>query len=387
VSIPIKHEHALPRPVLAGARTLALLVVIASGCMTPRVPFEPTSGPPECMAKSGEFAPAEWGEFNADVARIASAMQFDETNPTLVHQRLDLAVRTLTDRQGCVLGGALGQPGGYTLSCGTLSASSEHDRANLEKVLREDLPTAVQSAQVYGEKCGSSMMSLVWTSGMPIGGVMAGCTSGGSADVCQRGCDNGNASACEIVWQSSKDLKVQTEAKARECEARLLSKNDPKMSTICLIAIGSQLGNVAGDGTPTGAGGSKARAEKLLSAACAAEPTGSACTTFSGKLDILSTPLRPRLIPGGGFYCAGLLEKPAWMTCGRDDCARTAATLSQTSPGWGCLQRPRASCFSYTIGDTPGVSCWAEMSRCLEILPTFEKNPTFRITDGCKELQ
>jgi hypothetical protein len=369
---------------MAGA--LALLA-LGPGCSSvpPRVQFNPTSGPPECMGlvKRGEYATAEWGKFNADVARLAKAMEFDESNSTIVRQHLDLAVRALVDRQGCVVGGAFGPPGGYTLSCGAgLSPDVERERTKLLGILNEELPAATQSAKSYGDKCGVSFLSLAWTSGMPIGGsATLGCNSIAPVEVCQHGCDNGNADACEVVGRNSKDPAAKTEAKARECEVRLQTKGDAKMAAACAAAITTQLGLLDGTGTPMGVGGTKERAQKLLSAACAADPAGSTCTTFSGKIDILSMPLRPRLAPGAGFYCAGA---PTWLSCSRDDCVQTAAA-NKAIPGFACVQRASAHCFSYAIAATPGTSCSGNMTECQTLLAGFAKNASFQITSGCSE--
>src|SRR5277367_3006534 len=118
-------EHPGARAVASGmnraiatACLIVIIVTFGSGCGTPRVAFAPTSGPPQCTGNHGEYAPAEWQKFNADVARVAKALNIDEKNPTIVRERLDLAVRTLTDNDGCVMSGALGEPGGYTISCG-----------------------------------------------------------------------------------------------------------------------------------------------------------------------------------------------------------------------------------------------------------------------------
>jgi hypothetical protein len=393
MSVSAKNGNGWPHAGACIASALGFLV-LAPACdsIPPRVPFNPTSGPPECVGKPGEFATAEWDAFHSNVERIAKAMHFDEKDPTLVRQQLDVAVRTLADRDGCVVGGTHGQPGGYRLSCGTLPPEKERERADLERVLRDDFPAATQSAKSYADKCGVAFLALPWTSGLrigsaPVSGADAGCNFQSTVDVCQRGCDNGNADACNAVsGNTTADPAAKTEA--RECEIRLRTKGDPQISSVCSSAIYAQLGVVA-NGTPMGVGGTKERAQKLLAAACAAEPTGSACTSLSGKIDVLSLPLRPRLAPGGGFYCTGWpTDPPARMTCGRDDCVQTAASLSKTIPGCTCVQRSSASCFSsVTSTGAPGTSCSGGMSRCLELLSEFKKSGTFQITDRCKETQ
>ena len=324
-------------------KLMASVVLLLAGCLPNRVAFEPKAGPPLCDGKAGEYAPAEWAAFNADVTRLAKAMQFDESDPTLVHVKLELAVHELADHEGCVVGGVSVKLDDYTLACGTLSPDLERYRANLQTVVRENLKAANASAKSYEAKCGGvAMMALVWTNALGFGrdqaGNNAGCSGSPAAtEACQRGCDNGNPDACDAVWSNATDDNVKRLAVVRECDVRLKTKGDPKMSTMCGIAIGDEVKSASG-----GTSGAKEIAQKLVSGVCAAEPTGSVCTMYSGKIEAMSLPLGPPLPPGGGFYC---MDLPNHMMCAREDCAQTAALLAiDAKQPIVCHQRPHAYC-------------------------------------------
>jgi hypothetical protein len=273
---------------LLRARSIALaFFVLVAGCssLPDRVAFAPTPGPPECGSKPGQFAKPEWDTFHADVAQLAKALQIEDTEPGLVFEHLRLAVRTLIDREGCLVNYSdsdATKPTEYALKCGTLSPDVERFRANLEKAVVGYLAAAGKAAKAYQSAGCFSPMTTQWlvpaiaAEGQAFNvnsGAMAGAPQLGgcnaldrNSEVCQRGCDNGNVDACAMIVQGE-DVAAAHKAKTRECELRLKMKDDQKAPFVCSSVIDDEM-------KP---GGSREKAQKLLTMMCEVDQ-GIMCT-------------------------------------------------------------------------------------------------------------
>jgi hypothetical protein len=99
-------------------------------------------------------------------------------------------------------------------------------------------------------------------------------------------------------------------------------------------------------------------------------------------------PPPPDTSAGRGFYCQGTGPGIDTMSCGRADCTTSAAGTAKTIPGWTCVRRPSAFCFSTLMNGTiPGKTCQTTMPVCLSILPLYEQQKNVQITQRCTETQ
>jgi hypothetical protein len=258
-------------------------VIALVGCssLPDRIEFAPRPGPPECSTTHPELATPEWDKFRADAARMGKALEFDETDPTLVFAHLRLAVRTLIDREGCIVEFAA-KPLAYAIKCGRLAPDAEHYRSTLETGVRDHVLEVAQDAEAYEAKCGHSPVVSPWLPAMvqvSVNGwgamdgtvnMLGGCSLD-HKDICERGCDNGNAEACSILSAyyaiKEKDPVAEVNARTRECMVRAQTKGDPKTGQACYVAIADYL-------KP---GALRANGQKLVTMLCQAAPADGTC--------------------------------------------------------------------------------------------------------------